>query len=51
MNVVQVVNINDPYAKLCVPDFVQNINVKLFNLTSRNNETRYIKSMELVVKM
>ena len=28
-------NINDPYAKLCVPDMVQNLNVKVFNLMSR----------------
>ena len=25
-------NINDSYAKLCVPDFFKNINVKVFNL-------------------
>ena len=25
-------NINDPYAKLCVPDAVKNINIKVFNL-------------------
>ena len=31
-------NINDPYPKLCVPDVVKNINLKVFNL-SRNNET------------
>ena len=24
-------NINDPYAKLCVPDVVKNINVNVFN--------------------
>ena len=24
-------NINDPYAKICVPDTVQNLNVKVFN--------------------
>ena len=35
-------NINDPYATLCVPDIVKNINVKLFNLMSRINETRQI---------
>ena len=35
--------INDPYAKLCVPDVVKNINVKVFNLISRTNETRYIE--------
>ena len=36
-------NINDPYAKICVPDVVKNLNVKVFNLTSRTNETRHIK--------
>ena len=25
-------NINDPYAKLCVPDVVKNLNVEVFNL-------------------
>ena len=36
-------NINDPYAKLCVPDVVKNINIKVFNLMSRTNETRHIE--------
>ena len=36
-------NINDPYAKLCVPDVVRNINIKVFNLMSRTNETRHVK--------
>ena len=36
-------NINDPYAKLRVPDAVKNINVKVFNLMSRTNETRHIE--------
>ena len=36
-------NINDPYAKMCVPDVVKNLNVKVFNLMSRSNETRHIK--------
>ena len=36
-------NINDPYAKLCVPDVVKTINVKVFNLMSRTNETRHIE--------
>ena len=36
-------NINNPYAILCVPDFVKNINLKVFNLISRTNETRYMK--------
>ena len=35
--------INYPYAKICVPDVVKNLNIKLFNLTSRTNETRYIE--------
>ena len=36
-------NINDPYAKMCVLDVVKNLNVKVFNLTSKTNETRHIK--------
>ena len=36
-------NINVPYAKLCVPDAVKNINVKVLNLISRSNETRHMK--------
>ena len=36
-------NINDPYAKICVPDIVKDLNVKVFNLMSRNNETRHIE--------
>ena len=36
-------NINDLYAKICVPDFVKNLNVKVFNLISRTNEARHIK--------
>ena len=35
-------NINDPYAQLCVPDVVKNINVKVFNLISITNEKRHI---------
>ena len=35
--------INDPYAELCVPDTIKNINVKVFNLMSRTNETRHIE--------
>ena len=34
-------NINDPYAKLCVPDVVKNIDLKVFNLMSRTHETRH----------
>ena len=36
-------NINDPYAKLCFPDVVKNMNIKMFNLMSRTNETRRIE--------
>ena len=34
--------INNPFAKLCVPDITKNINVKGFNLMARINETRQI---------
>ena len=36
-------NINDPYTKICVPGVVKDLNVKVFNLMSRTNETRHIK--------
>ena len=36
-------NINDSYAKLCVPDTIKNINVKVFNLMSFTNQTKYIE--------
>ena len=36
-------DINDPYAKLRVPDVVQNINVKVFNLMSFTNQTKHIE--------
>ena len=39
-------NINDPYARLCVPDVVKNLNIKLFNLMSRTNKTRHVKWYE-----
>ena len=32
-------NIDNPYAKLCVPDVVKNLNIKVFNLMSTTNET------------
>ena len=34
--------INDLYAKLCVPDVIKNMNIKVFNLMSRINETRLV---------
>ena len=36
-------NINDPYARICVPEAVKNLNVKVFNLMSRTTETRHIE--------
>ena len=42
-------NINDPYAKMCVSNVVKNLNVKVFNLMSRTNETRYIKWHETCI--
>ena len=36
-------NINNPYAKICVPDVIKDLNVKVFNLMSRTNETRFVK--------
>ena len=36
-------DINDPYAKICTPDVVKYLNVNVFNLLSRTNETRHIK--------
>ena len=36
-------NINDPHAKICVPNVIKDLNVKVFNLMSRANETRHIK--------
>ena len=35
-------NINNPYAKICVPDVVKNLQVNVFNLMSRTNETKNI---------
>ena len=35
-------NINDPYAKLFVPNVIKNLNVKVFNLMSRPNLARHI---------
>ena len=32
-------NINNPYAKNCILDIIKNLNVKVFNLMSRTNET------------
>ena len=34
--------INDPMANLCVPDVVKDLNVKVFNMMARINETRKV---------
>ena len=39
-------NINNLHAKICVPDIVKDINVRVFNLMSRTNETRHIEWQE-----
>ena len=36
-------NIKDPYARICVPDTVIDLNVRVFNLMTLTNETRHIK--------
>ena len=36
-------NVNYPYVKICVPDVVKNVDVKVFNLMSRINETGNIE--------
>ena len=39
-------NINDSHAKIYVPDVVKNLNIKVFNLMSKTNETRHIQWYE-----
>ena len=36
-------NTNDPYAKIYVPDAAKDLNVQVFNLMSKTNETRHTK--------
>ena len=36
-------NIDDPYARVCVPDVIKDLNVRVFNLMSRTNQTRFIE--------
>ena len=40
-------SINGPYAKLCVPNIIKNINFKVFDLLSRTNEARHIEWHEI----
>ena len=39
-------NINNPCAKICVPNVIKDLHVKVFNLMSRTNETRFIECHE-----
>ena len=36
-------DINNRYAKICFPNVIKDLNVKVFNLMSRTNETKFIK--------
>ena len=36
-------NINNPHGKLCLPDVVKHLNIKVFNLMSRTNEATHIE--------
>ena len=36
-------NIDESYAKLCVPVVFKNINLEVFNLMSKINKTRHVK--------
>ena len=36
-------NINNPPEKLCVPDVIKNLNIKVFNVMPRTNETRHLE--------
>ena len=31
-------NVNNPYVKICVPDIIKNLSVKVFDLMSRTND-------------
>ena len=43
-------NINDSYAKIRFPDAIKDLNVRVFILMARTNETRHIKCHEHVSK-
>ena len=36
-------NINNPYAKMYFPNTVKDLNVRVFNLMSKTNETRHLE--------
>ena len=39
-------NINNLYAKICVPDVIKDLNLKVFNIMSRTNKTRFTEWYE-----
>ena len=39
-------NVNDPYAKICVPNAVKDLNIRVFNIMSRTKETRQKNGMK-----
>ena len=39
-------NINNPYAKMYIPGAIKDLNVKVFNLMSRTNETTFMEQHE-----
>ena len=41
------ITIEDQYAKICAPSKVKNMNIKVFNLISGVNETRFLVQHEL----
>ena len=41
-------NINDPYAKFCVPSSIENINVKVFNLSTENVNVKVFNLMSKI---
>ena len=43
----QLYQLSYPYATICAPDVVKNLNVKVFNLMSKTNETRHIEWQEM----
>ena len=36
-------DINDPYARICIPAVIKNLNLKVFNLMTRTNEKKHIE--------
>ena len=44
-------NINNPYAKICVPDTVKDLNVRVFNLMSRTNEIEWHENCKCICRL